>query len=94
MREPSLEIFGMLVGSIACCPNVEHLVQFSRSPERFRDLTTIDLFTSPPAMNSRATASPVLCSRMPTGTDNLVDQRHDPRQPELSPAPTQGRRLA
>jgi hypothetical protein len=34
MREPSLKIIGMLVGSIACCPNVAHLVQFSRSPER------------------------------------------------------------
>ncbi len=34
MREPSLKIIGMLVGSIACCANVEHLVQFSRSPER------------------------------------------------------------
>ena len=76
MREPSLEIIGMLVGSIACCPNVEHLVQFSRNPGVFRDLTTIDLLTTPLAMTSRGTASPALCSRMPTGTDNLVDQRH------------------
>ncbi len=78
MREPSLEIIGMLVGSIACCPNVEHLVQFSRNPGVFRDLTTIDLLTTPLAMNSRGTASPALCSRMPTGTDNLVDQQPDP----------------
>ena len=94
MWEPSLEIIGMLVGSIACCANVEHLMQFSRSPSVFRDLTTIDLFTTPLATNSRATASPALCSRMPTGADNLVDHHTRPRQPEHSPAPTQGRRLA
>ena len=78
MREPSLKIIGMLVGSIACCANVEHLMQFSRSPSVFRDLTTVDLFTTPLATNSRATTSPTLCFRMPAGTDNLVDQRHDP----------------
>ena len=35
MREPSLEIIGMLVGSIACCPNVEHRIPFrsSRMPQ-------------------------------------------------------------